>query len=90
MSNIQVKVRRHESVDHSLRQLKDALFWEGTIDEVRRLRAFETPKEKRVRKERRNARLAKMRKDARFGGGPTFSSPTAIAGAAGMDWAKNG
>ena len=85
--SIAIKVRRHESVDQSLRQLKDALFWEGTLDEARRLRAFETPKEKRIRKERRNARLARMRKETRHFAGAGGTNP---AGTGGMEWVKGG
>jgi len=68
--NSQVKVHRHQPIEQSLRILKTSLFWEGTLDEVLRLRRFETPREKRIRKKRRNSQLERM---AKKGHSPTTS-----------------
>jgi len=57
-----IKVSKNDSIDDCLKRLKEAVFLEGTLDEVRRLRAFETPKEKKIRKARRAARMAKYLK----------------------------
>lgn len=55
----QIKIKKDESLDHALKKLKEMVMLEGTLDEVRRLRAHETEKEKRDRKARRNARIGK-------------------------------
>jgi small subunit ribosomal protein S21 len=55
----QIKLKKDESLDGALKRLKEMVTLEGTLDEVRRLRAFETPKERRIRKARRTARIAK-------------------------------
>lgn len=49
---IEVFPKEGEPVEMSLRRLKDKLEREGTMDEVRRLRAFETPTQKKLRKAR--------------------------------------
>lgn len=46
----QVKVRKGESVDKSLRRLKKILDKEGTMKDIRAHRYFEKPSEKRRRK----------------------------------------
>lgn len=56
----EIKLRKGETVETALKRLKDAVTKEGTLDECRRLRAFETPKEKLIRKARRNAKMAKL------------------------------
>jgi small subunit ribosomal protein S21 len=64
----QIKLRKEDSLDNALKRLKEMVMLEGTLDEVRRLRAFETEKEKRIRKSRRNARIGKyLRTKARQG-----------------------
>jgi small subunit ribosomal protein S21 len=55
----QIKIKKDEPLDNALKRLKEMVMLEGTLDEVRRLRAFETEKEKRNRKARRNARIGK-------------------------------
>lgn len=45
-------VKQGEPVALALRRLKEELEKEGTMDEVRRLQAFETPSQKKVRKSR--------------------------------------
>jgi small subunit ribosomal protein S21 len=54
-----IKVTKNDSIDDCLKRLKEAVFIEGTLDEVRRLRAYETPKERKIRKARRAARMTK-------------------------------
>ncbi len=64
----QIKLKKEESLDSALKKLKEMVMLEGTLDEVRRLRAFETRKERQVRKARRNARIGKyLRAKARQG-----------------------
>ncbi len=58
----QIKVTKNEPIDECLKRLKEMVFLEGTLDEVRRLRAHETPKERKIRKARRAARMAKYLK----------------------------
>ncbi len=58
----QVKVKKGDALDDCLKRLKEIVFIEGTLDEVRRLRAYETPKEKKIRKARRNSRVSKYLK----------------------------
>lgn len=55
----QVKIKKDEPLDNALKRLKEIVMLEGTLDEVRRLRAFETKKERTERKARRNARIGK-------------------------------
>ncbi len=61
----EVLLRRGESIDYALRQLKEKLEWEGTMDEVRRLQAFENPAQRKRRKSRllaqKNMRARKSR-----------------------------
>jgi small subunit ribosomal protein S21 len=44
-----------------LKRLKNKLDSEGILEEVRRLRAFETPSQKHRRKARANAKRARMK-----------------------------
>jgi small subunit ribosomal protein S21 len=55
----EVTVRKGEPIDRALKRLKSKLDAEGIFDEVRRLRAFETPTQKTRRKAKINARRAK-------------------------------
>ena len=48
----QVQVKKGEPVERALKRLKSKLEAEGIIDEMRRLRAFETPTAKNARKAR--------------------------------------
>ena len=57
----EVIVRKGEPVDRALKRLKSKLDAEGILDEVRRLRAYETPTQKTRRKAKINARRAKNR-----------------------------
>lgn len=57
----EVQVRKGEPVDRALKRLKTKLEVEGILDEVRRLRAHETPKERTRRKARAAAKRGKVR-----------------------------
>ena len=57
----EVIVRKGEPVDRALKRLKNKLDAEGILDEVRRLRAFETPAQKSRRKAKANAKRQKMK-----------------------------
>ncbi len=57
----EVQVKKGESVDRALKRLKTKLESEGILEEVRRLRAFETPAARLKRKARANAKRARMR-----------------------------
>ena len=57
----EVIVRKGEPIDRALKRLKSKLDAEGILDEVRRLRAYETPTQKTRRKAKINARRAKNR-----------------------------
>jgi small subunit ribosomal protein S21 len=54
----EVIVRKGEPVDRALKRLKNKLDAEGILEEVRRLRAFETPSQKTRRKAKANAKRA--------------------------------
>ena len=55
----EVIVRKGEPIDRALKRLKSKLDAEGIMDEVRRLRAYETPTQKSKRKA--NAKRAKAK-----------------------------
>jgi len=57
----EVIVRKGEPIDRALKRLKGKMDFEGIMDEVRRLRAFETPTQKSRRKAKTNAKRAKMK-----------------------------
>jgi small subunit ribosomal protein S21 len=57
----EVIVRKGEPIDRALKRLKSKLDAEGIMDEVRRLRAFETPTQRTKRKARINAKRAKAK-----------------------------
>ena len=57
----EVIVRKGEPVDRALKRLKNKLDSEGIMDEVRRLRAFETPTQKTKRKAKANAKRGKVK-----------------------------
>ena len=58
----EVTVRKGEPIDRALKRLKSKMESEGIIDEVRRLRAFETP----IERSRRKARAAAKRGRVKF------------------------
>ncbi|MEA3186566.1 MAG: small subunit ribosomal protein [Chthoniobacter sp.] len=57
----EVIVRKGEPIDRALKRLKNKLDAEGVMDEVRRLRAFETPTQKTRRKAKATAKRNKMK-----------------------------
>ena len=57
----EVLVKKGEPIDRALKRLKNKLEAEGILDEVRRLRAFETPTQRTKRKAKINARRAKAK-----------------------------
>src|SRR5688572_28331338 len=61
----EVTVRKGEPIDRALKRLKRKLETEGIMDEVRRLRAFETPTQRTNSKAKASAKRAKA-KQQRF------------------------
>ena len=57
----EVEIKKGESVDRALKRLKNKLEAEGILDEMRRLRAFETPIQRYRRKQRTAAKKTRMR-----------------------------
>ncbi|MEM0897836.1 MAG: 30S ribosomal protein S21 [Verrucomicrobiota bacterium] len=57
----QVEVKKGESVDRALKRLKSKLESEGVLEEVRRLRAFETPIQRYRRKQRTAAKKTRLK-----------------------------
>ena len=57
----EVQVRKGEPVDRALKRLKSKMDSEGIMDEVRRLRAYETPTQKTRRKAKANAKRSKVK-----------------------------
>jgi small subunit ribosomal protein S21 len=57
----EVIVRKGEPVDRALKRLKNKLDAEGILEEVRRLRAFETPNQKSRRKAKANAKRGRTK-----------------------------
>ncbi|HEY5792972.1 MAG TPA: 30S ribosomal protein S21 [Chthoniobacterales bacterium] len=62
----EVYVKKGEPIDRALKRLKSKLDNEGILDEVRRLRAFETPTQKSRRKAKANAKRAKLKQRFHF------------------------
>lgn len=52
----EVEVKKGEPIDRALKRLKGKMESEGIIEEMRRLRAFETPTQKAKRKARATAK----------------------------------
>ncbi len=52
----EVEIKKGEPIERALKRLKGKMEAEGVIDEIRRLRAFETPAEKTKRKARATAK----------------------------------
>jgi small subunit ribosomal protein S21 len=57
----EVTIKKGESVDRALKRLKNKLESEGILDEVRRLRAFETPIQRYRRKQRAAAKKSRLK-----------------------------
>ncbi len=56
-----VNVKKGESIDRALKRLKNKLEAEGIMEEIRRLRAFETPAQRTKRKARAKAKRSRNR-----------------------------
>lgn len=57
----EIQVKKGESIDRALKRLKTKLESEGIFDEMRRLRAHETPVERTRRKARNAAKKGKIK-----------------------------
>ena len=57
----EVDVKKGEPIDRALKRLKGKIEAEGIMEEVRRLRAFETPAQRTKRKARATAKRNKNR-----------------------------
>ena len=55
----EVSIKKGEAVDRALKRLKNKLESEGILEEIRRLRAFETPTQRTKRKARATAKRAR-------------------------------
>lgn len=56
-----VNVKKGEPVDRALKRLKTKLDTEGILEEMRRRRAFESPTQRRLRKQRTAPKRHKVR-----------------------------
>ena len=61
----EVTVKKGEPIDRALKRLKGKLDADGVMDEVRRLRSFETPSQKAKRKLKANHKREKSAKNRR-------------------------
>jgi len=57
----EVDIKKGEPIDRALKRLKSKMETEGIMDEMRRLRSFETPAQKTKRKARANAKRNKSK-----------------------------
>ena len=57
----EVTIKKGEPVDRALKRLKSKLESEGILEEVRRLRSFETPTQRSKRKARAAAKRSRNR-----------------------------
>ncbi|MAS93243.1 MAG: 30S ribosomal protein S21 [Verrucomicrobiales bacterium] len=57
----EVEIKKGEPIDRALKRLKSKMEAEGIMEEMRRLRAFETPAQKTKRKARSNAKRNRNR-----------------------------
>lgn len=78
----EVQVRKGEPVDRALKRLKGKLDSEGIMEEVRRLRAYETPTQKLKRKAKANAKRGKVKFRFNPNPAPVGSATPAPASAA--------
>lgn len=61
----EVKVKNGEPIDRALKRLKGKVDADGLMDELKRLRSFETPQQKKKRKLRNNHKREKMQRNYR-------------------------
>ena len=57
-----IKVRDGEPIDRALKRLKSKVDSDGLMDELRRLRSFETPQQKNKRKLKNNHKREKLQR----------------------------
>ena len=57
----EVEVKKGEPIDRALKRLKSKMESEGVMEEIRRLRSFETPAQRTKRKARANAKRNRNR-----------------------------
>lgn len=62
----EVIVKNGEPIDRALKRLKGKMDADGVMDELRRLRSFETPGQKAKRKLKANHKREKLRKNRKF------------------------
>jgi len=62
----EVTVRNGEPIDRALKRLKAKLDADGVMEELRRLRSFETPAQKAKRKLKANHKKEKLRRNSKF------------------------
>lgn len=61
MPGAEIQVKKGEPIERALKRLKNKLESEGIIEEMRRIRAFETPAERTRRKARAAAKRSRNR-----------------------------
>jgi len=61
-----IVVRQGEPIDRALKRLKGMLDADGVMEEVKRLRSFETPSQKAKRKLKANHKREKAARNNRF------------------------
>jgi len=61
-----VIVKKGEPIDRALKRLKGKMDADGVMDEVRRLRSFETPAQKAKRKLKANHKREKLQRSRKF------------------------
>jgi small subunit ribosomal protein S21 len=62
----EVIVKNGEPIDRALKRLKGKMDADGVMDELRRLRSFETPGQKAKRKLKANHKREKLRRNRKF------------------------
>ena len=62
----EVVVRQGEPIDRALKRLKGKMDADGVMEEVRRLRSFETPAQRAKRKLKANHKREKAARNNRF------------------------
>lgn len=62
----EVIVKNGEPIDRALKRLKAKLDADGVMEELKRLRSFETPAQKAKRKLKANHKKEKLRRNSRF------------------------
>ncbi len=83
----EVDIKKGEPIDRALKRLKSKMETEGIMEEMRRLRSFETPAQKAKRKARSNAKRNKnkFRFTLRTSANATPATSATTATASGAD-----